>query len=292
MLLSKGIDISAIFGHNIIELPDISDKTGKEIAADVGKKWCDIEFDHTVGSIFIPISTMRQRFEDCDRFKKCILSTCHLLHKCGIYKEKQTFPLEWIKIVCQKKYGLDAKELEWDEWLGNLTREELIKLIKDKKIWVEEVYLERIFKPTLIESDIFLYREMIDYFSENPEVFFDCPEVLFRFANNAYYVIGISDDKKIKLYNLAKDVCEIAIEKTTPKSIEYAHFQKLLGISYRVLSEIIEKDQISNAEKAIFACEEACCVFESNKDFLIDYALSKSDLWYSIQTLRQVNTTN
>jgi hypothetical protein len=292
-LLSKGIDISSIFSKNIIKLPDILPEEGKKIADEVGIDWNKIEFDSTVGSIFMPLSEMKRRFrEECDINEKSILRTMNLLYRCGFYKEKQIFPLEWIKIICNKKYELKGKELEWNDWLEKLNSKELIKLEGDRRIWVEEIYLERIFELDSEISDLYLFREMIEYFSDSPNVFFDSPDVLFRFANNAYYVIGISDNKKIKLYKMAKEVCERAIEKITKGSIEYAHFQKLFGITYRVLSEMIEEDRVINAEKAICACEDACNIYESKKDFLMDYAISKSDLGTAYRHCAKINKEN
>jgi hypothetical protein len=295
MLNNKGLEISGIFGKNIIELPERVDvKIAQEIAKKLGKKWNEIKFDGTIGSIQMPFSTMEQRFKDCDRRKKSVLETTHLLHECGIYKERQIFPISWVKIICNEKYGFDPDNNELIEVLYDLNQDELLKILPDNKIWVEEVYLEDIFKPTIQISIVNIYRDMIEFFSEYPEAFFDSPEVLFRFANNAYYVIGINDRKKIKLHNLAKIVCETAIKKTTSGSIENAHFQKLLGISYRVLSEMIEENQKENAEKAISSCINASEIFREHTDFSrdynirVDYALCESDLGSAFRQYAQL----
>ena len=279
------IDFSMLFSkNNIIELTNIPCDEGKKIAEITKKNWDEREFDGTIGSIFMSINNMRCRFNGFSSEKKVlkdILITTSLLHKCGLYKEKQVFSLEWMKIVCDKHFGFKMILSEWENSLSELEQNHFIKNEIHNRVCVEEVYLERLFTPTIPISDLVLFRNMIDYFSEYPEVFFDCPEVLFRFANNAYYVIGIADDKKAKLHYLAKTVCENAIKKTPNRSIEYAHFQKLLGISYRVISEMNEKDkkdQISHAEKAIQSSIEASNIFESKKEFLKEYAICKSNL--------------
>lgn len=288
-LLAKGLDPALIFGKCIIELPDISKEEGKNIAAKIGKPWDEIEFNRTVGSIFMPLSEMRRRFNGCHDDEKNILEVIKLLYRCGLYKENQIFPLEWINIMCDKKYELKEKKLERNRWLEKLNSKEIIRLGKDKRIWVDEIYLEKIIKQDSEISDLYLFREMIDDFSDSPDVFFDSPDVLFRFANNAYYAIGILDEKKIKLYKMARNVCETAIEKTSKNSIEYAHFQKLLGITYRVLSEIEETNRYDNGKKAIEACKKACDIYKSKKDFLMDYALSQSDLGTAYRHYAKIN---
>ncbi len=80
--------------ENIIQLPGITEDTAKKIAQIANKNWDEIEFNNTVGSIFMPIGIISQLFlaiPDEKIHLKHILITCHLLHKCGIFKEKKPF---------------------------------------------------------------------------------------------------------------------------------------------------------------------------------------------------------
>ncbi len=206
------------------------------------------------------------------------------------FQRKKTFLLDWITLFCDVYYEFKTKKWEWENSLEELEGYHLIQLLSASTIWVEEVYLERIYNPKNRISDLTLYRTMIDCFSNNPDVFFDCPEVLFRFTNNPYYFLGVLDDKKVKLYILAKNVCEKAIIETLKNSIENVQYHKFLGISYRVLSEMDEKDQIFNAKKAIKSCVKSCRYFESSSDSSRGYAIWKSDLGTAYRHLAEVTS--
>lgn len=138
-MLDKNMDLETIFANNI-ELQRVSEDTGREIANEVGKDWDEVRFDGTVGSILIPLTEMKRRFDECTEVEKTILRVIKSLYICGIYEENHVFPLNWIRTLA-RKYGLEGKNFEWNGWLENLQNKELISSVKDA-VQAEEVYLE------------------------------------------------------------------------------------------------------------------------------------------------------
>jgi tetratricopeptide (TPR) repeat protein len=125
---SGNIDPGLIFGGSGIELKTIAEEEGKLIADAVNIPWANVNFNGTVGSILLPLREMEIRFDQCNREEKTILRAIKRLFDSGIYKAKQFFPLDWIKIVCGKKYELVGKKYEWKNWLEGLKGKEFVKL--------------------------------------------------------------------------------------------------------------------------------------------------------------------
>jgi len=136
------IDPAMIFAGSGIELKTITEEEGEKIADAVNIPWADVKFNFngTVGSILLPLREMKIRFGQCEREEKTILRAIKLLFDSGIYRAKQFFPLDWIKIACSNK-GLEGEDYEWSTWLERLKEKEFVKLEADG-LWVEEVYLE------------------------------------------------------------------------------------------------------------------------------------------------------
>jgi len=127
MLKRWNIHLETIF-ENIIELGRISKDIGKQIAEKVGKKWDEIKFDGTIGSIFMPLSEMERRFNNCTDIEKTILRAMRDLYISGIYEGiyegNLVFLKDHIKILCRKK-ELKLKDFEWIGWFENLKKKEL-----------------------------------------------------------------------------------------------------------------------------------------------------------------------
>ena len=111
-MLDRNIDLETIFGENIIEFGKVSKDIGKHIADKVSINWDKILFDGTVGSIFMRLSEMEKRYNECTDTEKTILRAIRNLYISGIYQENQVFPLDDIKILCKKK-GLKGRDYEW-----------------------------------------------------------------------------------------------------------------------------------------------------------------------------------
>jgi hypothetical protein len=121
------IDPAMIFGGSGIELKTIAEEEGKRIADAVNLPGEKVNFNGTVGSIFLPLREMEIRFGQCEREEKTILRAIKRLFVSGIYKAKQFFPHDWIKIVCRKKYGLEGEVYDWKNWHERLEDKEFVK---------------------------------------------------------------------------------------------------------------------------------------------------------------------
>ncbi|MBE9592368.1 MAG: hypothetical protein IMF19_02700, partial [Proteobacteria bacterium] len=122
------IDPAMIFGGSGIELKTIAEEEGKRIADAVNIPWADVKFNFngTVGSILLPLREMEIRFDQCEREEKTILRAIKLLFDSGIYRAKQFFPHDWVKIACSNK-GLEGEDYEWSNWLERLKEKEFVK---------------------------------------------------------------------------------------------------------------------------------------------------------------------
>ena len=58
----KNIDLETIFSQNLIELGRVSSETGKDITKKVGINWDNVNFDGTIGSVFMQLGEMEKRF--------------------------------------------------------------------------------------------------------------------------------------------------------------------------------------------------------------------------------------
>ena len=273
-MLGQGMDLETVFGENIVKLENISKNDGKKIAKEVEIPWDKVEFNGTVGSVFMRLSEMKKRFEECENIEKIILRGIRNLYICGIYKERQVFPLEWIKTIT-KKEGLEGRDFEWTGWLENLNDKEFITLEKDN-VRAEEAYLEYVVKPASQISNP-------EIFKETQSVFSGSPDALFMLGNKAQDTGDISLEKASYM-KIAIKAYEDVLKTYTLKhsKIDYAATQNNLGNAYRTLAEV--EDKAGNCEKAVKAYDESLKVFtkekfpevypviESNRRRLLDFS--------------------
>ena len=93
-MLDKNMDLGAIFANNI-ELERVLEDTGRKIAHEVGKNWDEVRFDGTIGSILVPLTEMKRRFDECTEVERTILRAIRNLYICGVDEENQIFPPLW-----------------------------------------------------------------------------------------------------------------------------------------------------------------------------------------------------
>jgi hypothetical protein len=244
---SGDIDPEMIFGGSGIELKTIAEEEGKRIADAVNIPWTDVKFNGTVGSIFLPLREMEIRFDNCEPEEKTILRAIKLLFYSGIYKAKQFFPHEWIKIVCRKKYGLKGEEYDWKNWRERLKEKEFVKLEADG-LWAEEVYLEYIVKLETEETELQVLEEMSGVFS-------DSPEALFLLGNKAYE-FGTVKLEKAEFMKIAIEAYDKALKVYTYDRfpMDYGMTQNNLGTAYHTLAEVEGKAE--NCRRAIETCDK------------------------------------
>ena len=276
-LLKSQIDLELIFQKNIIELGKISKEVGKEIAVKVKKIWNEVEFDGTVGSVFMDLAEMKKRFYECNPTEKTILRAIKLLYDSGIYKGKQEFPIEWIKNIT-KEEGLKGEEFEWASWFEKIKGKEFIE-IKNDKILVEETYLEEVVKLEVKKKDFNIFEDMISTFSK-------VPQALTKIGIRAY-IVGYKDIEILKYIKISIKAYEEALKVYTLKRFPrlYAMAQNNLGSAYRTLAEVENKAE--NCKISIKALEEALKV-KTLERFPMDYAMAQNNLGTAYGTLAKV----
>ena len=265
------IELSSIFDEPI-KMPKISREEGEEVAQQIGKS-LPTEFDGNIGSIFLPLDTMRERFRSCVAVEKGVLRAIKRLYYAGIYREREIFSIERIKQVCQK-HEIEMKSYDWDEMLDDLKNKGLIEIIKKDQIWAEETYLEYV-----IEDDL----DTLDNLNEMMDIFSNDAEALFSIGNRSDD-IGDIDIQKAKYKRVAikayKKTLKIYTYEKFP--MDYAMTQNNLGTAYCTLAEVENKAE--NCKNAITAYEEALKV-RTLERFPMDYAMTQNNIGATYRTL-------
>jgi tetratricopeptide (TPR) repeat protein len=271
------IDPEMIFGGPGIELKTITEEEGKRIADAVNIPWTDVKFNHTMGSIFLKLRKMKIRFGQCNSEEKTILRAIKRLFVSGIYKAKQIFPRDWIKIACSNK-GLKGEDYEWSTWLEGLEDKEFVKLESDG-LWAEEVYLEDIVKLETEETELQVLKEMSG-------VFADVPEAIFLLGNKASE-FGTIKLEKVEFMKIAIEAYEKALKVYTHDrfSKDYGMTQNNLGTAYQTLAEV--EDKAENCKRAMEAYEKALKVY-THGQFPMEYGTTQNNLGNAYQTLADV----
>jgi len=101
IMLDKNINLETEIFDEIIELKEISEEQGKEVAEKMGWNWNEIRFNRTIGSIFMPLAEMNKRFSECTPEEKSFLKAIKKLYICEVYDEGQIFQLDQIKVVSE-----------------------------------------------------------------------------------------------------------------------------------------------------------------------------------------------
>ncbi len=241
-LTEQNMDIDIIFGEDIMEMEKISAEEGKQVAEKLGMKWDNVKFNGTIGSIFMRLSEMERRFDNCDTIEKTILRSLRILYACGIYHDNSIFNIDWIKKIAGV-FELEGKDFEWTGWFKALEDKEFIKLSRKNRIWAEDAYLEYVVKP---EAEI----SQLDMFEIIHDVFLDDVEVL-QMAGERAYDTGAIDSHigdYMKFVIIVFDRILGLIDKEKDKS-EYFKAQNYLGQAYWSLSKV--KDTLENCRKSI-----------------------------------------
>lgn len=254
-MLDKNLDLETEIFDQIIEVNEISEQQGKEIADNADRHWNEIKFNKTVGSIFMPLAEMDRRFKECTSEEKSVLKAVKKLYICGVYDEDQIFQLDKIQKVSETE-GIKKEKYQWEELIEKLCEKEFTK-IKEKdiyRIWAEGAYLEDIVK--LNHSELSVFEELLSIFAE-------ISQELFKIGNRAYEIGSVKLQKAsymkvaIKAYQEALKI--ITVEQFP---MDYAMTQNNIGNAYRTLAEVEEK--ALNCKKAIEAYQEALKIFTEN----------------------------
>jgi tetratricopeptide (TPR) repeat protein len=284
--LDKAIDITQYFDKNVVKIESIDDKTGKMIAVNNHIEWREIKFNHTIGSIFMPLKAMEYRFNyELSEVEKRILRTIKKLYTTGLYKENSAFSVDWIKIL-SKCYQLNLSEVEWNTNLINLSKSGFIGIkYKGEKILevlIEEAYFDYIIKfegEKLAGTEIFY--EVLSIFKSENEL-----KALINIGlaakNN-----GLFKDKKVYM-QIALDAFTTCLKLSgnNKNKTEFAMLLNSLGKTYFGLASTKE-DSKPDLEKSIKFLKKALEI-RTKKKYPLEYAQTQNFLGVTYADLAKI----
>jgi tetratricopeptide (TPR) repeat protein len=257
-----------------IYIPQITREQAQEIAQNTGRV-VPSSFDRTIGSIFLELDAMKERFRSCSNECRVVLKAVKRLYSAGVYREKKVFLVSNIKRICREHEQIDLKKYEWDSLFDNLAGNGFLSALNDK-IRAEEVYLEE------VVPDFF---EEIDNLGLLLDIFLGDPEPSFDIGNRAYDLGQISL-QRAKYMKIAASAYNNALKVWTVSNhpSEYGMTQNNLGAAYGRPGEVEEKAE--NCKKAIAAYQEALKVY-TLANFPMDYGMTQYNLGIAFGTLAQ-----
>lgn len=265
---------SSLFPHKV-EVGRIDEKTAEKIAAETDRE-LSRTFDGNIGSIFLLLDTMKDRYSDCNEIEKCILRSVKRLNLAGIIEERETFSRDCVKKVCVERDKIEIPKYEWNKHFDQIEKYGLF-IVENELIKTEETYIEHI-----IEGEI----DILANLNEMMAIFSDDPNVLFEIGSRAND-IGNVDINKAVYMRIAISAFKKALKYWTLDCSEekYAALENNLAVAYLSLAEIEYKAE--NCRLAIGACKEALKVFTAER-FPMDYAMIQINLGTAHRILSEV----
>ncbi len=325
-LIDNKLESETIFGKNIIEMGQITENIARKIAKKEGIKWEDTEFNGTIGSIFLKLHEMRNRYNALNETEKNLLKIVKKLQISGVYEGNHIFPYEWVETIFSVKYP-DVK-LDWECILGSLKSSELVSLPEEKEIHVEEIYLEKIVELNNSQSEITILRNIFNVFSSDSYVMRKIGNralslSLSRLEKANYAGIAIKAYEKVlelkslevlskesaQVHNdLGNAYCELALvgkkeadflaaissynkalEVFTPDKLpmDHAIIQNNLGSAYCELA-LVKERSVDLLNNAIYAFEKALVIFKPD-NLPMAYSGTKNNMGIAYQELALVD---
>lgn len=241
-LIEHNLDLDTLFGEDIIELDKIAPDEGKKVAEGLGKKWDNVKFNGTIGSIFMPLSEMDRRYDLLDKVEKTALMSIRNLYLCGVFSDNNNFKVEWIKKAASLN-ELEGKDFEWTAWLKSLEDKEFIKMTARGKIWAEDAYLEYVVKPDVEMTQLDIMEEMSKIFADNNEVLEMIGE---RAYDTGSIEANVAEYMRVVINAFESILKNIDNNESKP---EFVKAQSYLGQAYWKLSRI--SDTVENCLKAM-----------------------------------------
>lgn len=267
--------LSFIFEYPV-EIAKISEEEADYIQKTIGAEMPS-EFDGNIGSIFIKLDTMRERFRGCGGIEKGILRSIKRLYYAGIYDEREIFSIERIKRVCEMVEEIDLKNYEWKTAIDNLKDLGFIEVPEaEKRLQAEEAYLQ------YVVGNGF---DLIDNLKFTKNLFSGDPEALFNIGSRACNLGLVYIEKRTYLW-IAIEAYEEAINHLNRVPIQYAAAQNNLGNAYCILADV--EDKTENCKRAIEAFQEALKVRTLDK-FPIDYSATQNNMGNAYRRLAEVS---
>ncbi|MFX0087402.1 MAG: hypothetical protein ACFFAU_17260 [Candidatus Hodarchaeota archaeon] len=257
---SKVLEREKSIFHPFVEIPNIDRKVAEFVAKKVGIDLSTTEFDgKNIGSIFLPIDTMRERFKECTEYERITLRSITQLYKAGLYKGRENFSLEHLKKVSKEINEVELKAYEWDRIFRNLKKNGFIEIINND-IVIEEVYLNLV-----ITNQV----NLKENFSQMVEIFSNNPDALTLIGNRAYQVSIKSPVVQIlEFISIAISSYQTALDFiANPTENAMVHYR--LGHAYLMLANVGENIKV-NCTDAIEAFKKAFNTFTS-EHYPIEY---------------------
>ncbi|MBN1571927.1 MAG: hypothetical protein JW984_01885 [Deltaproteobacteria bacterium] len=253
---------------NVIKASKISKENGKAIAENAGVKFPK-RFDGNIGSIFLPLTTMIERYNNSTLEERGILRTIKRLYGIGIYEENERFSINRIRKICKESEGIKKENYEWINLLNGLKDNGFFELNKDL-IEIEEAYL----------INVIVDKVSLEDFHEMLKIFHGDPEALYSLGNRAFS-IGEVFSEKADLMKVSIEAHNGALKFWTKKSnpVKYGGAKNSLGSAYMRLSEVENtKEKIKeNIIMAIKAFNEALKAI-TIKEYPEYYAMTKMNI--------------
>jgi len=268
-----------------VEISKLSKEEKQQVEQQLGKALPE-RFDGNIGSIFVDIKTMRDRFNACTAEEKGILRSLKRLHAAGIYKGRELFSLERLKLACDKLEGIKKEKYEWHALIDSLTKNGFVGKVSERPAFMEKVeeqmqteetYLEQVIEDDF--SPLANLKEMLSIFSNDPDALND----IGRKARE----IGLVDLQKAGYMKVSIEACHKALEVWNIDSFSdnYAMTHNGLGIAYTYLAEV--EGKADNCRRAIAAYQEALKVYTLER-FPMQYVATQNNLGTAFGTLAEV----
>jgi tetratricopeptide (TPR) repeat protein len=271
---AMGPELSDVFGDPI-EITDVSVEEAKRIA---GKTDVSLPptFDGSIGSLFLGLDAMRERFLVCDDIQKAVLVSMRRLYYAGMCQERAVFSLKTIKRASSSLWEIEKKSYEWDVILSELQDKGFIQ-VRGDGVLAEEVYLEFVVEDAL---------SVLDNLAKMLDVFTNDPEALFCIGAQAAG-IGQVDSQRSKYLDISVKACDLALRIYTRECSpeQYARCQNILGIAYGLLAQV--RDKAENCRKGIAAFQEALRVNTLERSPM-NYAFIQDNMGNALASLAEV----
>ncbi len=216
----------SLFGDPI-EIEKAPAEFANEVADSTGKTVPE-HFNGTVGSIFLPLDTMRKRYDECDENQKAVLQSLRRLYLAGIYEGKEEFSVDRVKRVFESLNELTLKPHEWKALLGRLEHRAFLREAGET-ITVEQTYLEQIVMDEVQLMDNF--RSMLGLFGDDP--------VAMWWLGNAALKAGQSCTDTVEYDEMAVEAYDWALLTWSPEqdALGFANAAHNKGVALQGLTE-------------------------------------------------------
>lgn len=258
----QGLDIRSIFHDYVVEIPFIDEERARNIAKRSKIEWGKVSFNGTIGSVFMELLEMKTRFQNASEDEKAVLRALKKLYLCGVFLERGTFLIQWIRRIFSNDNNVLNSTME------SLHEKEFFK-VNNSTIEIEPVYLEDI--TTLFPKIGFreLCHELANSFNDDPQVLMKIGDRLRDTGRDLIKGKNCIKDS-ITFYNQI-----LESRKISKTSFEFALALDHLGVAHAMLADLEEKKE--NAKESVKAHINALNIFSLER-FPMNYAQTQHNL--------------